>query len=144
MAKHNYTSREWCKSATCLLYKPNKEDPHNIAYCRLIALMNAILKLWTSILTNIGSPWAEAQGILSDTTDGFRRHRNIYDSLSTHIMVYEDAKQLKKHIYTAYSDFKGAFGGMDHRILFKTMRELGFPECYTHTCKHISRVSGTY
>ena len=91
MVKHNYTTREWCKSATCLLFKPNKKDPHNIAYYRPIALMNGILKLWTSILTNIGSPWAEAQGILSDTADGFRRHRTIYDSLSTHIMVYEDA-----------------------------------------------------
>jgi hypothetical protein len=48
------------------------------------------------------------------------RHRKIYDSLSTHIMMYEDSKMSKKHIYTAYSDFKGAFGGMDHRILFKT------------------------
>ncbi len=54
--------------------------------------MNGILKLWTPILTNIGSPWAEAQGILSDTAVGFRRHRKIYDSLSTHIVMYEDAK----------------------------------------------------
>jgi hypothetical protein len=106
--------------------------------------MHGILKLWRSILTNIGSPWAEAQGILSDTADGFRCHRKIYDSLSTHIMVYEDAKLSKKHICTAYSDFKGAFGGMDHRILFNTMRELGFPEWYTQTCEQLYRVSSTY
>ena len=42
-------------------------------------------------------------------------------------MMYEDAKMSKKHIYTAYSDFKGDFGGMNHKILFKTTRELGFP-----------------
>ena len=54
--------------------------------------MNGILKLWTFILTNISSPWAEALEILSDTADRFRRHRKIYDSLSTHIMMYEDAK----------------------------------------------------
>ena len=99
MAQHNYTPKAWCRSATCLLYKPNKKDPHNIAYYRSIALMNGILKLWTSILTNIGSPRAEAQGILSDTTDGFRRHRKIYDSLYTHIMMYEDVKMSKKHIH---------------------------------------------
>ncbi len=29
----------------------------------------ASLKLWIFILTNIGSPWAEAHGILNDTTD---------------------------------------------------------------------------
>ncbi len=48
-------------------------------------------------------------------------------------MMYEDAKMSNKHIYTAYSDFKGAFGGMEHRIIFKTMRDLGFPECYINT-----------
>ena len=58
--------------------------------------------------------------------------------------MYEDAKLSKKHIYTAYSDFKEAFRGMDHRILFKTMRQLGFPECYTQTCEQLYRVSGTY
>ncbi len=92
MAKHNYTPEEWCRSATCLLYKPNKKDPHNIAYYRPIALMNGILNIWTSILTKICSPWAEAQGILSDNAEGVRPHRKIYDSLSTHIMIYEDAK----------------------------------------------------
>ena len=106
--------------------------------------MNGVLKLWTSILTNIGSPWAESQGILSDTADGFRRHRKIYDSLSAHIMMYEYAKIHKKHIYIAYSDFKGAFGGMDHRILFQTIRDLAFPECYINTREQLYKVSGTY
>jgi hypothetical protein len=143
MAKYNYTPKEWCRTVTCLLYKPNKKDPHNIANYPPIALVNGILKLWTSILANISSPLAEAQGILSDTSDGFKRHGKIYDSLSTHIMMYEDAKMSKKHIYTAYSDFKGAFGGMDHRILFQTMRGLGFPECYINTCEQLYKVSGT-
>ena len=58
--------------------------------------MNGIIKLWTSILTNIGSPWAEAQDILSYTADGFRRDRKAYDNISTHIMMYEDAKMSKK------------------------------------------------
>ena len=67
----------------------------------------------------------------------------MYGSLTTHIMMYEDAKLSKRHIYTAYSDFKGAFGGMDHIILFKTMRELGLPELYTKTCEQPYRVSAT-
>ncbi len=50
-------------------------------------------------------------------------------------MIYEDAKLSRKLIYTAYSDFKGAFGGMDHIIPFQTMRELGFSKCYTSTCE---------
>ena len=125
MLQYNYTPKEWCRSATCLLYKPNKKDPRNIYNYPSIALMNCILEPWTSILANISSPWAEAQGILSDTIYGFRRYQKIYDSLTTYIMMYEDAKMSKKQIYTVCSDFKGAFGGIDHRILFQTMRDLG-------------------
>jgi hypothetical protein len=123
MAKYSYTPQKWCTSATKLIYKPNKTDPHNPTNYRPIALMNCILKLWTSILTNIGTQTAESSGVFNDTADGFRTHRNIYDSLSTHIMMYEDAKISKRNIYTAYSNFKGAFGGMDHRILFQLMKE---------------------
>ncbi len=81
MAKHNYTPREWCKSKTCLFYKPKKKNPCNSAQYKPLALINGILKLWTSILTNIGSPRAEAQGIFSDNADGLRRHIKIYDNL---------------------------------------------------------------
>ncbi len=83
---------EWCRSATYLLCKPNKKDPHNIVYYRPTNRINGILKRWTSILTNIGSPWAEAKGILSDASDGFKRHKKVFDSLTTHIMMYKDAK----------------------------------------------------
>jgi hypothetical protein len=41
-------------------------------------------------------------------------------------MMHEGANMLKRHTYTAYFDFKGTFGGMDHIILFKITRELGF------------------
>jgi hypothetical protein len=41
-------------------------------------------------------------------------------------MMYEDAKISKRNIYPAYSDFKGAIGGMYHRILFQLMKEYGF------------------
>jgi len=43
-------------------------------------------------------------------------------------MMYEDAKMPRKHIYTTYSDVKGEFGGLDHRIFFRPMRDFGFPE----------------
>ncbi len=45
MAKHSYTPKKWYLSATKLIYKPNKTDPHNPSNYRPIALMNCILKL---------------------------------------------------------------------------------------------------
>ena len=112
-----------------------KTDPHNPSNYIHIALLNCVLKLWTSILTSIGTQITEAEGIFSDIVDGFRSHGNIYDSLSTHIMVYEGVKLSKKHIYTTYSDVKGAFGGMDHRILFQLVEEYSFQDSYIAACK---------
>ena len=106
MAKHSYTPRKWYISATKLIYKPNKTDPNNPTIYISIAHMNCILKIWTSILTTIGTQTAEAEGVFSDTANGFRSHRNIYDSLSTHITMHEDAKLSRQNIYkTSYSDF---------------------------------------
>ncbi len=45
MAKHNYATKQWCASATKLIYKPNKIDPNKPSNYRPIALMNCILKL---------------------------------------------------------------------------------------------------
>jgi len=92
VAKYSYTPNKLCTTATKLIYKPNKTGPHNPTNYRPIAVMNCILKLHTSILTSIGTQTAESGGVFSDTADGFRTHKNIYDSLSTHIMMYEDAK----------------------------------------------------
>ena len=110
MAKHSYTPKKWCISATKLIYKLNKTDPNNPSNYRPITLMNCSLKNWTSILTNIGTHTTETEGIFSDTSAGFRARIFIYDSLTTRIMIYEDAKLYKNNNYTAYSDFKGAFG----------------------------------
>ncbi len=106
--------------------------------------MNCILKLWTSILTSMGTKTTEAKGIFSDTADGFRSHRNIYDSLSTEKMMHEDANNSKKYIYTAYSDFKGAFRGKDNRILFQLLKEYGFQDSYIAACIQLYSASNTY
>ncbi len=59
-------------------------------------------------------------------------------------MMYEDAKLSKRNIYTAYSDFNGAFGGMDHRMLFQLMKEYGFQDSYIAACKQLYSASNTY
>jgi hypothetical protein len=144
MTKNSYTPQKWCTSATKLIYKPKKNDPNNPANYRFIALMNCILKLWTSILTIIGTQTTESGGVFSDIADGFRSHMNIYDSISTHITMYKDAKLSKRNTCTAYSDLKGAFGGIDHRILFQIMKEYGFQDSYINTYKQLYEVSNTY
>ena len=95
MARYSYTPKKLCTTGTKLIYKPNITDPRNPSNYRPITLMNCILKLWTSILTSIGTQTTESEGVFSDTADRFRTHINIYDSLSTHITCYEDGKLSK-------------------------------------------------
>jgi hypothetical protein len=144
MAKHSYTPKKWCINATKLIYKPNKTDPNIPTNYIPFALMNCILKIWTSILTTIGTQTAESEEVFNDTADGFRSHRNIYDSMSTHTTMYEDAELSRQNIYTTYSDFKSAFGGMDHRILFQLIEGYGFHDSYIATCRQLYSASSTY
>jgi hypothetical protein len=106
--------------------------------------MNNLLNLWTALIKDASSKYAETHGILSDQQDGFRQHCSINDALSSIIMTMEDAKLHNKDIYVMYADFRGAFNVADHRILFKhIMRQLGMPCTFVDTCEHIYGVSST-
>ena len=69
--------------------------------------------------------------------------KDIRQQVHTHYDV-RGRQDVKQNIYTAYFDFKGAFEGMYNRMLFKTMRDLGFPECLINTCEQLYKVPGTY
>ena len=144
MAAISYTPQAWCMSATCLLFKPQKKDPTNPACYRPIALMNCILKLWTSTFTMLLTDLVESEGMVSDSSDGFRSDRQIHDSLATHIHVLEDAKINKRNIYIVYADFKGAFNATDHTLLFQFMRRIGIPDSYVNMCEQLYTASSTY
>jgi hypothetical protein len=58
--------------------------------------------------------------------------------------MYKDAKQSKQNNYTTYSDFKCAFGGIDHRILFMLMEGYGYQNSYIAACKQLYAASSTY
>jgi hypothetical protein len=105
--------------------------------------MNNLLKLWTTLIKDVGSKYAETHGILSTQQDGFHHKRSIHDALSSIIMMMEDAKHYNKDIYVMYADFKGAFNAADHRIMLKHMRQLGMPSTFVDTCEQLYGVSTT-
>jgi hypothetical protein len=102
LAHTSYTLPEWCHSIACLQHK--KGDHTLLDNYRPIALMNSLLKLWTALIKDACSKYAETHGILSDQQDGFRQHRSIHDALSSIIMTMEDAKLHNKAMYVMYAD----------------------------------------
>jgi hypothetical protein len=105
--------------------------------------MNNVLKLWTALIKDAGSTYAETHRILSEQQDGFRHQRSIHDAMSSIIMMLEDAKLYNKDIYVMYAEFKGAFNAADHRIMFKHMRQLGMPSTFVDACEQLYGVSTT-
>jgi hypothetical protein len=66
LAHKAYNSPEWRHSTTCLLHKIG--DPTLLHNCRPIVLMNNLLKLWTALIKDAGSKYAEPHGILQRPT----------------------------------------------------------------------------
>jgi hypothetical protein len=121
-----------------------KGDPIVLDNYRPIALMNNLLKLWTAIIKDSGSNYAEQNhAILTEEQNAFRLSRSIHDALPSIIMMKKDAKMCDNDIYRMYVNFVGAFNVDDHRIMLKHMRQLGMPSTLIDTCERLYGVSTT-
>ena len=129
------TPPSWLQSTTVLLYK--KGDPLEWKNYRPIALANCLYKLWTSVLTEVLSTYAESNGVLCSTQEGFRTQRNTARQLQNMTNVLEDARLTGSNLYTVYVDFSSAFDMADHDRLLQVMYDLGFPCHILDVVKHI-------
>jgi hypothetical protein len=135
MARDGYTPEQWMTSHTCLIYK--KSDPTILDNYRPIALTNVIYKLWTTIIADIASNFAEAHKIFSPTAEGFRKRRSGTRASMLLQLVIEHAHRTKTDAYIHYIDFKGAFPSLDHRLLTRTLTFLGFPKDFTSLVRNL-------
>ena len=119
------TSASSKKSRTVLLYK--KEDPLDIKNYRPIALADTLTKLYTGLLTDCMTDYAEHYDILSTSQEGFRRAKGTARQLLMMQNILSDAKLFGEDIYLMYVDFSSAFNTIDHDKLLIIMYDLGFP-----------------
>ena len=85
-----HTPKLWKESSTILLHKKGSElDLNNY---RPIALANTLYKLWTSIVHECLSIYAENNNILSSQQEGFRQNRNTHRQLQMLQHIFSDAK----------------------------------------------------
>ena len=106
-----------------LLKKGDPTDPGNY---RGIALISCTAKLFTSILNNRLTAWAEARGIIPECQAGFRRGRGCTDqifSLASIINIHTRRK--KGRAFVTFVDFKRCFDSIDHNLLWKKLDSLG-------------------
>ena len=118
------TPKAWKESRTILLYKKGNE--YELSNWRPIALANTVYKLWTGMVAECISKYADHHDILSGAQEGFRKEKNTIRQLQNMMNIMSDAKISNQDLYIMYVDFSSAFNTIDHDKLLWIMHDLGF------------------
>ena len=65
---------------------------------------------------------------LPDVQAGFRKGRGNRDRVAKIRWIIKKAREFQKSIYFCFIDYAKAFDDVDHRILWKILKEMGIPD----------------
>ena len=68
---------------------------------------------------------------LPDVQVGFRKRRGIRDQIANICWISEKAREFQKNIYFWFIDYAKAFDCVDHKKLWKILKEMGVPDHLT-------------
>ena len=68
---------------------------------------------------------------LPDVQAGFRKSRRITDQIANICCVMEKAREFQKNISFCFIDYAKAFDCVDHKKLWKILKEIGIPDHLT-------------
>ena len=65
---------------------------------------------------------------LPDVQAGFRKGRGTRDQIANICWIIEKAREFQKNIYFCFVDYAKAFDCVDHKKLWKILKEMGIPD----------------
>ena len=65
---------------------------------------------------------------LSDVQAGFEKGRGTTDQIANIRWFIEKAREFQKNIYFRFIDYAKAFDCVDHKKLWKILKEMGIPD----------------
>ena len=65
---------------------------------------------------------------LLDVQHGFREGRGTRDQIANICWIIEKARGFQKNIYICFIDYVKAFDSVDHKKLWKFLKEMGIPD----------------
>ena len=68
---------------------------------------------------------------LPDVQPGFRIGRGTRDQIANICWIIEKAREFQKNIYFCFIDYAKAFDCVDHKKLWKILKEMGIPDHLT-------------
>lgn len=125
---------------------PKKGDLELCCNWRGITLQNIINKLISQIILNRMTPALEPK--IRREQAGFRPLRSCIDQINTLRVIIEQSIEWRSPLFLMFIDFERAFDSIDHKAIWKVLRERGVPtkvvniiaELYSRTsCRVIHR-----
>ena len=68
---------------------------------------------------------------LPDVQAGFRKDKGTRDQIANILWIMEKAREFQKNIYFCFIDYAKAFDCVDHKKLWKILKEMGIPDHLT-------------
>ena len=68
---------------------------------------------------------------LPDVQARFRKGRGTRDQIANISLIMEKAREFQKNIYFCFIAYTKAFDCVDHKKLWKILKEIGIPEHFT-------------
>ena len=68
---------------------------------------------------------------IPDVQVGFRKGRGTRDKIANICWIMEKAREFQKNIYFCFIDYAKAFDCVDHKKLWKILKEMGIPDHLT-------------
>ena len=65
---------------------------------------------------------------LADVQAGFRKGRGTRDQIANICLIREKAREFQKNIYFCFIDYAEAFACVDHKNLWKILKEMRIPD----------------
>ena len=109
-----------------ILKKGNAKKCSN--YCT-IALISHASKVMLKILQARLQQYINYE--LSDVQVGFRKGRGTRDQIANIHWIKEKAEEFQKNIYFCFIDYAKGFDCVDHKKLWKILKEMGIPDHLT-------------
>lgn len=131
--------KDWSDGYITPVYK--KGDPNSMVNYRPLAMMNALYKLFTTVLTHriIGA----VAMIIGPHQNGFLPARSIFDSIKEAQTLVDRAEQLQSPVYLLLLDQEKAYDRVDHAYLWRALERIGMPETYIRAIKSCYRSATT-
>ena len=107
----------------------NKGNAKECSNYRTIALISYTSKEMLKILQASLKKYMKCE--LPDVQAGFRKGRGTRDQFANIHWIMEKAREFQKNIYFCFIDYAKAFDCVDHKKLWKILKEMGIPDHLT-------------